>query len=242
MTQRSKIGVLVAEFFGTAILASAVLAEINAAGLVVNKSWFVAATAGLTAALLTITIGKLSGAHLNPAITIGLWTLRKIETTTALAYIAAQMLGGAVALSLFQYLQNDVIQGTKVHFDWRIFVAEMIGTVIFGFGFAAVVVQKLDGYKAAFAIGTSLMLGAVVAQSASSGFLNPAVALANNSWGWIYVTAPILGSVVGMNIYDLFIASESSFKSPIRLASVKTGPSPVAASRKTIKKSSKKKR
>ncbi len=240
MSQRSKLGVLVAEFFGTALLASAVLAEANAAGLVVNKSWFVAATAGLTISLLTLTIGKLSGAHVNPAITIGLWTLRKVETATAVAYVAAQLLGGAVALSLFQYLQNDLIQGKNVAFDWRIFVAEMLGTMIFGFGVAAVVVQKLNGYKAAFAVGTSFMLGAIVAQTASSGFLNPAVALANNSWSWVYAAAPVLGSVVGMNVYDFFIAPESSFKSSIRLTPIK--PVSPVVSKKTTKKTSKKKR
>lgn len=231
MNQRTKIGMLVGEFFGTALLTSVVLAEFNS-GVLVNRTWFVAATAGLTLAVLSLTIGRLSGAHVNPAVTIGLWTLRKIQTTTALVFLAAQILGGAVALRLFQYFQNDVLQNTAGAFEWRVFVAEMIGTMVFGFGVAAVVTQKLEGYKAAFATGVSLMLGIIVAGTASNAYLNPAVALGNNSWSWVYAAAPIAGAIVGMNIYDLFIAPESSFK-----ASPASSPS-----KATSKKSSKKKR
>lgn len=237
MTQRTKIGMLVGEFFGTALLASAVLAQANS-NVMVNKSWFIAATAGLTLAVLSLMIGRVSGAHVNPAVTIGLWTLRKIETTTAVVYIAAQLLGGAVALRLFQYLQNDVVPSAGGSFEWRIFVAEMVGTLVFTFGVAAVVTQKLEGYRAAFTVGTSLMLGVIIATTVSNGFLNPAVALANNSWSWIYASAPIAGAVVGMNLYDLFLAPESSFKSSV----VSRPAESRATTSKKTKNSNKKKR
>lgn len=211
MTQRNKVSVIVAEFLGTAFLTSTVLAQANS-NVIVNKSWFVAAIAGLTLATLVLAIGRVSGAHVNPAITIGLWTLRKIETTTAAVYIAAQLLGAAVALRLFQYLQGDVLPNIAGSFEWRIFVAEAVGALIFGFGVAAAVTQKLQGLKAAFTIGTSLMLGAVFAAVASNGIINPALSLGLNSWSWTYVAAPILGAVLGMNIYDLFLASESELK------------------------------
>ncbi len=110
MRQRSKFGVLVAEFLGTAILTLAILSEANS-NVLVNRTWFIAVTGGITLALLTLIIGRVSKAHVNPAITIGLWTLRKIETTKAIAYIAAQILGAAVGLRLFQYLQNGQATG-----------------------------------------------------------------------------------------------------------------------------------
>ena len=209
MINRKKLGIIVAEFFGTALLTSTVLAQGHAIGAILNKPFFVTAVAGLTLSLLVITVGRVSGAHVNPAVTIGLWTLRKIETTTAVVYIGAQILGAAVALSLYQYFQDDVLVNVAGKFDWHIFVAEAIGTFVFAFGIAAVVTQKLDGYKAAFGIGASLMLGAIVAATLSNGILNPAVALGLNSWSWTYVAAPILGSVLGMNVYDLFLAPES---------------------------------
>ena len=209
MIDRKKIGVIVAEFFGTALLTSTILAQGHAVGAILNKPWFVTGVAGLTLAVLVLAIGRISGAHVNPAVTIGLWTLRKIETTTAIVYIGAQILGASVALSLFQYFQNDVLTNIAGNFDWRVFVAEAVGTFIFTFGVAAAVTQKLDGYRAAFTMGTSLMLGALVAATVSNGFLNPAVALGNNSWSWTYAAAPVLGAVLGMNIYDLFLAPES---------------------------------
>ena len=238
MTLRTKIGVLMAEFLGTAILTSTVLAESNTnGGIFINKVWFIAATAGITISLLTLVIGRISGAHVNPAVTIGLWTLRKIETTTAVVYVAAQLLGAAVALRLYQFMQADVLQNVASRFEWRIFVAEAVGTVIFTFGVAAAVTQKLSGYKAAFTIGASFMLGVLVAATASNGFLNPAVALGNNSWSWTYATAPIIGSVLGMNIYDLFLAPESSFKSPLLVSKEVT----TSSAKTTIKKRTAKK-
>ncbi|MEI7632543.1 MAG: aquaporin [bacterium] len=237
MTQRNKLGIIVSEFLGTAILTSTILAQANS-NVIVNKTWFVAATAGITLTMLCLVIGKVSGAHVNPAVTVGLWTLRKIETTTAVVYISSQLLGAAVALRLFQYFQNDLLLNIAGGFEWRIFVAEAIGTMIFTMGVASVVTQKLEGYKAAFVIGSSLMLGIVVASTASNGILNPAVALGLNSWNWTYAVAPILGSVLGMNIYDLFIASESSLKvitKPLDIVS-NTATKKVATKKKTSKK------
>ena len=236
MTSRNKIGVLVAEFFGTAILTSTILAEATSSGFL-DKSWFITATAGITLTMLVLTLGAVSGAHLNPAVTIGMWTLRKIETTTAIAYISVQLLGGAVALRLFQFLQNDSLQNSAGNFEWRIFVAEAIGTFIFTFGIAAAITQKLTGFKAAFTIGASFMLGGIVAAIASHGFLNPAVALGNNSWSWTYAAAPIVGSVLGMNVYDLFLAPESSLKNPLSVSKeVTTSSAKTTIKKKTTKK------
>ena len=239
MTQRTKLGVLVAEFMGTAILTSAVLAEANS-NVIVNRNWFVAATAGITLGLVVLTIGKLSGAHVNPAVTIGQWTLKKIETTTAIVYIAAQLLGAAVALRLFQFFQNDVLQNTAGTFEWRIFVAEAVGTLVFTFGVAAAVTQKYVGLKAAVTVGGSLTLGAIIAATASNGILNPAVALGLNSWSWTYAVAPVLGAVVGMNLYDLFIAPASELTAPAKPASIVEEDTPVRTAKRPAKKTAKK--
>lgn len=241
MTQRNKLGVIVAEFFGTAVLTSAVLAQANS-NVIVNKTWFITATAGVTLGLLVLTIGKVSGAHVNPAMTIGLWTLRKIETTTAIVYMASQLLGAAVALRLFQFLQNDVLQNSAGAFEWRIFVAEALGTLVFSFGVAAAVTQKMSGFKAAYTVGGSLMVGALIAATASNGILNPAVALGANSWSWTYALAPVLGAVLGMNIYDMFLAPDAELAAKPRPATIVEEPRTATktAKKKPAKKANKK--
>lgn len=204
--QRNKIGMVMAEFVGTLTLASLVLAQANAVGAILTSTWFVAATAGLTLAVLVLALGRVSGGHFNPAVTVGSWSVRKTETTTALVYIAAQMFGGLLALVLFQYFSNTTVGNVGGGFDSRVFFAEMAGTFVFTHGVAAAVMQKLTGYKQAFLIGTSLMLGAIVASTASHGILNPAVALGLNSWSWTYALAPIVGGLLGFNVYALFFA------------------------------------
>lgn len=205
MFSKEKIALVVAETVGTFILASVAIA----ASIYFNATaaWYVSLSVGFTLAVLVGTIGRVSGAHVNPAVTLGLWTLRKIPSAQALVYVAAQILGGALALAYFEFAtDSDLIQTGFSTVDARIFTAEMIGAAIFGFGIAAAVTQKLEGYMKAFTIGMSLTLGILVASVAAPGFLNPAVALANNTWDKTVVIAPLLGVVVGMNLYSLMLA------------------------------------
>jgi aquaporin Z len=212
MLQRQKVGVLVAEFLGTATLALVAMGAARYFNF--TAPWYVGLAVGIALATLVGTIGKVSGAHVNPAITLGLWTLRKISATTAAAYVAAQLLGGLVAFAFVEYITNtDVINAGMSAFDSRIFIAELVGTAIFGFGVAAVVMQKLEGMQAAFTVGMSLFLGILVASMVAPGFLNPAVALAFNSWDKTTVVAPLIGSVIGMNLYSFFLAPVESLKS-----------------------------
>jgi glycerol uptake facilitator-like aquaporin len=146
--------------------------------------------------------GSVSGAHVNPAVTIGLLFAKKIPLVTALLYVAVQLLGGATAMLFYNYARGETLStDPTAPFAWSVFVAEMVGALLFGMGIAAAVVQKMEGLQLALTIGLSLTIGALVASAGSAGFLNPAVALANNSWDRTYVLAPIVGMVVGMNAY-----------------------------------------
>ncbi len=203
MFGRKKIAMVVAEFLGTFSLASAVLAMSGRTAF----PFFAAAMAGATLGLMVLAIGSVSGAHINPAVTIGMWTLRKIETTVAVVYIVAQLLGGAVAWRFNEYLLDTPLKNIAgAKFDWRVFTAEAVGTFIFTFGIAAAVYQGYKGLRQAVAIGGSLTLGVLVATFASNGALNPAVALGIHSWSFTYVAAPVLGSIIGMNLYAQLFA------------------------------------
>lgn len=203
MFGRKKVAMLVAEFLGTYALASAVLAMAGRTSF----PFFGAAVAGATLAVMVLVIGSTSGSHVNPAVTLGLWTLRKVPTKQAVVFIAAQMLGGFVALRTNQYLMNQIFENTaSENWDWRVVLAEVIGTFIFTFGIAAAIYKNYEGGQLAATIGASLFAGVLLASFGSAGALNPAVALGINSWSASYIIAPFVGAVLGMNVYKYVFA------------------------------------
>jgi aquaporin Z len=238
MFGREKIAMLVAEFIGTFVLASAVLAMIART----NFPFFAAVTAGGTLGLMTLLIGNVSGAHLNPAVTLGLWTRRQIGSIKTVMYIAVQLLGGLAALTLAEYLINSPVKsiaGDK--FEPRVLVAEIVGTFLFTFGVAAALSQGYKGLKQAFTIGGSLTAGIIVATFASNGLLNPAVALSVQSWSYSYAIGPVVGSILGMGLYGLLFAPRTLKQRAKAVLASKTK-SVKKAVKKTTKKVTKKKK
>lgn len=233
MFGRNKIAMVVAEFLGTFTLAGAVLAMSGRT----NFPFFSAAAAGLTMALMVLIIGQVSGAHINPAVTVGLWTQRKIATLTAIIYVAAQMLGGVVAWRVNEYLLNQPLKNlTTKNLDWRVLTAEAIGTFIFTFGVAAAVYQGYEELKRAAVIGGSLFAGVLAASFGSAGVVNPAVAIGVRSWSASYVAGPVLGAVVGMTLYAILFAPQTR-KATAKVAVAKSSTKKPA--RRTSRKSKK---
>lgn len=203
MFGRKKIAMIVAEFLGTATLTLVVLAVSKST---IGIPYFVALAAGLTIATMTLALGAVSGAHLNPAITIGLWSARRIKTIPAIVYVAAQLIGAGAAYMLYTYFIGQHWKNTG-HFDGHVLIAEAVGTFVFSLGWAAAVYQKFGETKAAAAVGAALSLGVIIASAASVGILNPAVAFGMRSWVLgSYVLGPILGAVIGFNLYGLLFA------------------------------------
>jgi glycerol uptake facilitator-like aquaporin len=128
MFNRQKVAILLAEFLGTAILAVSVYAVVS----VIPISLFAGMAAGLVLGLAVLTIGAVSGAHINPAITLGFWSVGKIKTLTAIAYIIAQVLGGFAALYLIKYFAGQPVESIAGKFDVKAFTAEAIGAFVFG--------------------------------------------------------------------------------------------------------------
>lgn len=208
MLTRKRIAMIMAEFLGTALLTLAVLAVSRSN---IGFPYFVGAAAGLVLVMATFVLGNVSGAHLNPIVTIGLWSVRKVKSAPALVYIASQLLGGIAAYYLFTYFIGQPLEGANSTFQARVLVAETVGALIFSLGWAAAVYQRLDVGRAAATVGISLMLGILVASIGSGGIINPAVALGVQSWVWgTYVLGPVLGAIIGFNLYSLLFAPASS--------------------------------
>ncbi|HSX43239.1 MAG TPA: aquaporin [Candidatus Saccharimonadales bacterium] len=207
MFRKNKLAMLVSEFLGTASLTLMVLAISHSQ---LSLSFFVAIGAGLIVLIMTLALAGISGAVFNPAMTLGLWTVRKLRTLQALSYIVVQLAGGALAWWLFVYFTKlNGVHNTGTY-SARVLVAEVVGTFIFAFAWASAIYQRFTLPAKAATIGIGLTTGALIASLGSAGVMNPAVALGLRQWGWgTYVLGPILGAVIGFNLYNLlFVETE----------------------------------
>ena len=215
MFSRKQIAVLGAEFLGTFVLA---LVTLSVQHSTIGLPYFVAAAAGLTLAALTVVLAGNGGGHFNPAVTIGLWTVRQIRTLRALSYVAAQLVGALAAYWLYVYfIKTDLQPLVGPAYDPRIMVAEATGAFLLSMAYAAAVFNGYLSAKRGAVVGAAYALAIILAASATIGIINPAVALsmravALTSWtGWgTYVLGPVLGAVIGFNLYALVFAEENA--------------------------------
>ncbi len=206
MFGRNKVAMLMAEFLGTGVLTLVLLAVQRST---IGIAYFVAIAVGLTVAALTYVFSDISGAHLNPAVTIGSLVTRRVKVLPAVAYIVAQLLGAWAAYGVYTYFVNSSLQQIGGHFTWRVMIAEAVGAFVFTFVWAAAAAQRLSaGVK-----GAGLTLGVLVASVASIGFINPAIAMGARAWniwgsmGWgTYAAGPVVGGIVGFGLYELLFA------------------------------------
>lgn len=210
MLSKDKTAMLLAEFFGAFVLTGAVLGITAKLG---GVPFFGALTAGVTLSLVVMMIGNISGGHANPAVTLGLWSIKKVPTTQAIVFVASQLLGGLAAWRVAEYLLDQKLgRMAESAFDWRIVIAEAVGAFIFTFAIAAALSQKFEGGRLASTIGLALFVGAMVAGMGSAGLLNPAVALGLNSYSVNYIVGPIAGGILGMNVYEYVFATKAPAK------------------------------
>ncbi len=232
MTMRTKVAMLAAEFLGTGVLA---MSAINVARSQIGIGYFIAFSVAITYALMVMVLGPTSGGHFNPIVTVGMWTLRKIQTLEAIAFLAVQMLGGLVAWKVTEYFTGSALSNIAGdNFEWRVIIAEGLGAMVFAFAVAAAVYQRYVGSKLAATVGMAFFVGTIVASLASNAILNPAIALGNQSWSLAYIFGPLVGAIVGMNLYALLFAPRAE-----RAAVVVSSVSAKTSSAKVVKKPSK---
>ena len=157
------INIVIAEVVGTFILTMVALFS----GYVLQSLYV-----GLTLMLIVMSIGAISGAHVNPAVTFGLWTMRKLSTVLVPFYWGAQFLGAMAAVVVIGAMTDGAFAVNFDHFmtfSWGVFAVELIGMAIFMFGIAAAISRKdLKPAGQAAAIGSALAIGLV-----ASGTLIP---------------------------------------------------------------------
>lgn len=210
MFTRQKVAALVAEFLGTGLLTLAFLSTLRSQLAI---SFFIAVTAGLALALSVVIFGRVSNGYFNPAITLGLWTARKLSTASSVVYIAAQLLGGWAGYKLFAYLSGASLPASHAHYNGRTLAAEATGTAVIALAIAAVAIyhrysQAVIASFTGLAYAIGIILGSTVV---GLSFLNPAVALGAQAWTWnTYVLGPALGAVIGINLYGLLFTEKGA--------------------------------
>jgi len=168
---------------------------------------------GLAVTIVVASSGHLGGAHINPAVTIGFWSVRRFRGEEVLPYVAAQCVGALASALLLGWLLGPLadhgatIPNVSVG---RAFVVEMGYSGILAFVIMGVATDdRTSPAIAPFAIGATVFAGALVTGPLTGGSFNPArslgPAIASGVWTahWLYWLAPILGMIVGMRLYEV---------------------------------------
>jgi len=223
----------VAEFFGTFWLVlggcgSAVLAaafpDVGIGLLGVSLAF------GLTVLTMAFAIGHISGCHLNPAVSIGLWAGGRFQAKELLPYIVSQVLGAIVAGGVLYVIASgkagfDVAAGFASNgYDAHspggyslqaAFVSEVVMTMMFLLVIMGATDKRAPQGFAPIAIGLCLTLIHLISIPVTNTSVNPArstgVAVFVDGWAisqlWLFWLAPIVGAVLGAVIYR-FIGSD----------------------------------
>ena len=212
----------IAEFFGTFCLLFVGISSIVLGGFGATMPLGILGIAmafGLTVAAMVYTIGPVSGCHLNPAVTIGVYLAGRMDKKDVLPYMAAQVAGaivgafavfiivqgkaGGYSISEFGLGQNgwDPVNGYSV---WAAFLVEVIATFIFVAVILGLTHPKQETIFAGLIIGTTLLILHIAFIPVSGNSVNPARSLGPALFAgsaaigqmWLYIIAPMIGGAL----------------------------------------------
>lgn len=179
---------------------------------------------GLTVLTMAYAIGHISGCHLNPAVSVGLWAGGRFPANQLLPYIAAQVLGGIVAGGVlfliasgkagFDVSAGFAANGYGAHSPGgysltAALVTEIVMTMMFLIIILGATDKRAPQGFAPIAIGLGLTLIHLISIPVTNTSVNPArstgVAVFVGGWAtaqlWLFWVAPIVGAVIGAGVY-----------------------------------------
>ena len=217
---------LAAEVFGTFLLVFGVI----------GTALFASANTGLLGVALAVgitviggayAVGHISGGHFNPAVSIGAAAAGRFAWSDVLPYIAAQIVGGALATTILFAIRSGAPEGSIAGFDAvsngfgdaspagfnlvSVLVAEVVLTAIFLYVILGVTDRRAPSGFAPLAIGLTLTLVHLVLIPISNASVNPARSIATAIFGgavplgqlWVFILAPIVGGLIAGFTYNL---------------------------------------
>jgi aquaporin NIP len=168
----------------------------------------VALTFGLVVLAMIYTVGDISGAHLNPAVTLGFWTARRLPGREVAPYVTSQIIGALVASGLLKLLfpQSRLLGATlPAGSELQSFILESVLTFILMLTILNVSTgAKEKGITAGIAVGAVIGLEAMFAGPICGASMNPARSLAPALLSahlehlWLYLIAPPLGAIAAL--------------------------------------------
>ncbi len=195
----------------------------------------VSAAFGLTVLTMAFAIGHISGCHLNPAVSLGLWASKRFPAEELPHYIGAQILGGIVGAGIlwliasgkagFRLASGLAANGYAAHSPGRYsLVACLVCEVIMTFIFLIVILGSTDDRApkgfAPIAIGLALTLIHLVSIPVTNTSVNPARSIGPavfvGGWAleqaWLFIVAPIAGAVAAGFAYRFFMETKKAAK------------------------------
>lgn len=188
------------------------------------------------------TVGRISGGHFNPAVSLAAFLDRRIELNQMLGYWVFQLVGAVLAsLALALVTSKDTVGATVTGLHPEVeafqgFFWEMLMTAVF---VTAILVLAKKGTRPRW-LGIGLVLTAVhlAAVGISGASVNPArsfgPALVSGEWTdiWVYIVGPIAGAIVAWVLYKVIISGDLDFTVGSNAAPVAPAPKPAAAAKR----------
>lgn len=175
---------------------------------------------GLSVVAMAYAIGGISGCHINPAITLGVWMSKRMSSKDALMYMLFQVIGGFIGAAILYALAPESGLGANAVQPGITMYGAIIAEVVFTFIFVLVVLGTTDAEKGAgnlagLAIGLTLVLVHLVCIHYTGTSVNPArsIAPAILAGGqaladlWIFIVAPFVGAALSAIVWKC-LASE----------------------------------
>lgn len=226
------VGAAVAEFIGTFILiftgcavAVGAILQRPTAGPIYD-SLAVALAFGIALVVIVAAIGHVSGAHVNPAVTLSLAATNKFSWQYVPFYIGAQLVGavlGAIAVWITFGEGTREVAAVAATFptanvgDLRALIVEILVTFILVFVIVSVATDdRAPAGIAPLAVGFALACGVLIAGPVTGGSLNPArtlgpmIVAGQFTAVWVYIVGPIIGGVLAALVYDRFASQANA--------------------------------
>lgn len=172
---------------------------------------------GLSVVAMAYTIGGISGCHINPAITVGVWLSGRMSASEAGMYMLAQVIGGILGSAILWTITGMMgLEGTGANgFNEAYLGGALVAEAVFTFIFVLVVLGSTDPKNgttsrfAGLAIGLTLVLVHIVCIPLTGTSVNPARSIGPALFAggvalqqlWVFIVAPVVGAVVAATVW-----------------------------------------